>query len=216
MEMRAITLFFIFSIIALLGLSLSYAQFSETLYIGRPGEANIVTTGDINPGIRMWFGLGGRYAKIKPLFAYYDPPAKTISFSVENAYPSYGSQVVRQPHRMLCVAFVKNFGSVPVKVKSIDWDVPDYVEVRYWGGDIPEDMLNNITQAINESEGIPQDKKDLMISILEEQKNGMHEGLIILPGKWDALIFRWHFKENTPENASFTGNCTITFTQFNV
>jgi len=214
--MRAITFFFIFSIIALLGLSISYAQFSETLYIGRPGEENVVTTGDIDPGIRMWFGLGGKYAKIKPLFAYYDPPVQSINFSVENAYPGYGSSVVTKPHRMLCVVFVKNFGSVPVKVKSIDWDVPDYVEVRYWGGDIPEDMLNDIIQAINESEGIPQDKKEEMISILKGQKNGMHEGLIILPGMWDALIFRWYFKENTPEGASFTGNCTITFTQFNV
>ena len=216
--MRAITLFFIFSIIALLGLSLSYAQFSETLYIGRPGTpGNIVKTGDIDPGIRMWFGLGGRYAKIKPLFAYYDSPVQNISFWVENAYPGYGSSVVTKPHRMLCVVFVKNFGSVPVKVQSINWSVPDYVEVHYWGGDIPEDMLNDIIQAINEinESEIPQDKKELMISILN-QSNCMHEGHIILPGMWDALMFRWYFKENTPENASFTGTCTITFTQFNV
>ena len=223
--MRAITLFFIFSIIALLALSFSYAQFSETLRIGGPGTpGNTVTTGDIDPGIYMWFGLGGRYAKIKPLFAYYDPPVQSISFSVENAYPGYGSQVVMPPHRMMCVVFVKNDGSVPVKVQSIDWDVPDYVEVSYWGGDIPEDMLNDIIQAINESEGIPEDKKELMISMLN-QSNCMHEGRIILPYewdvpiflKWDALVFNWHFKEDAeiPENASFTGTCTITFTQFN-
>ena len=212
--MRAITLFFIFSIIALLGLSFSYAQFSETLYIGRPGEANVVTTGDIDPGIYMWQGLGGKYAKIKPLFAYYDPPVQSISFSVENAYPGYGNETAKQPHKMMCIVYVRNDGSVPVKVQSIDWDVPEYVEVHYWGGDIPEDMLNDIIQAINESE-VPQEKKELMISILKEKKNGMHVGLIIQPGEWDALIFRWYFKENTPERANFTGTCTITFTQFN-
>jgi len=213
------TAIFLVSIVALLGLSFSYAQFGETMYIGNPaaGAGNTVSTGDIDPSIFMWFGMGGRYTKIEPLFAYYDPPVQSISFSVDNAYPGYGSSTATQPHKMLCVAFVKNFGSVPVKVKSIDWDVPDYVQVYYWGGDIPEDVLNDTIQAINESEGIPQARKNEMISILVEQRNGMHVGHIILPGMVDPLIFNWHFKEDAeiPEEANFTGTCTVICTQFN-
>ena len=95
-----ITAIFFVSIVALLGLSFSYAQFGETLYIGNPvaGPTNTVSTGDIDPSIYCWLGKGGTYTTITPMLGFYDPPVQSITFSVDNAYPGYGSSTATILH----------------------------------------------------------------------------------------------------------------------
>jgi len=206
-EMRAITIFFIFSIIALLGLSFSYAQFSETLYIGKPGAGNIVSTGELDAGIWAWLGKGKTPAiTVTPSAKIYDPPVKTVEFKVDNAYPSA---------EILCMVWVRNTGTIPVKVENKTWNLPDYVSIAYeWGGDIPKDVAAEAKKIIRESD-LPPDIKDEMIYHIDKHMHGLHEGLVLDKGQSDVFIFKWHFNENTPENSSFTGNCTIKFTQFN-
>ena len=205
--MRAITIFFIFSIIALLGLSFSYAQFGETLYIGGPGAANIVSTGELDAGIWAWQGKGTTPAiTVTPPAKIYNPPKKTVEFEVNNAYPSA---------EILCMVWVKNTGTIPVKVENKTWNLPDYVSIAYeWGGDIPEEVADEAIEIIQESD-LPDDIKEEMIEHINKHKHGLHEGLVLDKGQSDMFIFKWHFNESTPENSSFTGSCTINFTQFN-
>ena len=205
--MRAITIFLIFSIVALLGLSFSYAQFSETLYIGRPGKANIVSTGELDAGIWAWLGKGITPAiTVTPSAEIYKPPVKTVEFEVNNAYPSA---------EIFCIVWVKNTGTIPAKVENKTWNLPDYVSIAYeWGGDIPEEVAAEAIEIIQESD-LPDEIKKQMIGHINKHKHGLHEGLVLDKGQSDVFIFKWHFNESTPENSSFTGSCTINFTQFN-
>ena len=154
-EMRAITIFFIFSIIALLGLSFSYAQFGETLYIGKPGAGNIVSTGELDAGIWAWLGKGKTPAiTVTPSSKVYKSPVKTVEFKVDNAYPSA---------EILCMVWVKNTGTIPAKVKNKTWNLPGYVSIVYeCGGDIPEDVAAEAIEIIQESD-LPDDIKEQMI-----------------------------------------------------
>ena len=206
--MRAITIFFIFSIVALLGLGFSYAQFSETLYIGKPGAANIVSTGELDAGIWAWHGKNITPAiTVTPSSKIYgyDNAVKTVEFEVNNAYPSA---------EIFCIVWVRNTGTIPAKVENITWNLPDYVSVDYWGGEIPEDVAAEAKEIIQESD-LPDDIKNEMIEHINNHTHGLHETLVLDKEENDALMFKWHFNESTPENSSFTGSCTIKFTQFN-
>ena len=205
----------IITILALSLTALSYAQFSQPLYIGSPAAGgNSVETGELDVGIYMWMGLGGTYAKVTPLLKIYSPPVYTTSFSISNAYPGYGSTTASQPNRMLAIVVVKNTGTIPAKVESIVWDVPPYVTVSSWGGDIPEEMIPELVNAINEAD-IPEDAKKELIDLIQGNKNCMHPGLVLLPGKKDVFIFNWKFEDGTPENTAFTGTATVIFKQVN-
>lgn len=207
--MRAITLFFIFSIVALLGISFSYAQFGETMHIGNPaaGAGNTVSTGELDAGIWAWLGKGITPAiTVTPTAKIYDPPEKTVEFEVDNAYPSA---------RTISMLWVRNTGTIPVKVEDKTWNLPDNVSIVYeCGGDIPEDVADEAIEIIQQSD-LPDDIKEEMVEHINEHMHGLHEGLVLDKGESDVFIFKWHFNEDTIENSSFTGSCTINFTQFN-
>jgi len=205
----------LFSFIFVSVLALSYAQFNEGLQIGSPASPNTVSTGDLDVGIWAWMGKSlSPYMTVEPSAKIwgYDNAVKTVEFEVNNAYPGA---------KTFCVVWIRNTGTIAAKVDKIEWNLPDYVDVTYYGGEIPGWLAEEVIEFVNElhdSGTIDDDTYKEMIKTIEMRKNStgcLHEGLVLDAGENDALIFYWTFKDNTPENTSFTGSCTIKFTQFN-
>ncbi|WP_456330600.1 hypothetical protein [Archaeoglobus sp.] len=226
--------FLIFSLLLASTLAFSYAQFNEDLYIGDPAHANTVTTGELDAGIWAWMGVSlYPYMTVEPIAKIwgYDNAVKTVEFEVNNAYP--GAKTFN-------LVWVRNTGTIAAKVESIKWDVNgepcdcepiwggfgevcdcDYMSIKYFGGEIPDWLAENVTEFVNElhENGTIDDATyNEMTETIEMRKSttgALHEGLVLDVGENDIMIFFWTFKDDTPENASFKGNCTIVFTQFN-
>ncbi len=198
-------------------LTFSYAQFNESLHIGNPAHPYTVSTGELDVGIWGWTGKPWHspYMTVEPIaknWGYYNA-TKTVEFTVSNAYPGA---------KTFCIVWIRNTGTIAAKVSKIEWNLPDYVSVTYFGGDLPEEVANDAKDFVNELyyNGIIIDNSTYneMIKTIEMRKSTtgcLHEGLVLDAGENDILVFFWEFKDNTPENASFTGSCTIEFTQFN-
>ena len=209
--------FLIFSFILASALAFSYAQFNESLYIGSPTSPSTVSTGELDVGIWSWMGKPyknySRYMKIEPLLEHwgYENAVKTVEFNVSNAYPGA---------KTFCLVWVRNTGTIAAKVSKVEWDLPDYVSVTYYGGEIPDWVAEDAKEFVNElyeNGKIDYDTYNEMIKTIDERVNSgcLHEGVVLDAEKNEILIFYWTFEDDTPENASFTGNCTIEFTQFN-
>ena len=122
--MRAITLFFIFSIITLLALSLSYAQFSETLRIGGPGTpGNTVSTGELDAGFSACScsdsdgdGIHDGEVACELIDNDGDGDSELAVITIANAYPCYEAT---------CNLTIEDTGSIPLHIKSVNIDNPD-------------------------------------------------------------------------------------------
>ncbi len=215
-------------------LTFSYAQFNESLYIGNPAHPSAVSTGELDVGIWAWMGVSlSPYMTVKPFAKIwgYHHPVKTVEFEVNNAYPGA---------KTCSLVWIRNTGTIAAKVSKIEWKVNGetcncepiwlglgkvcdckYVKIKYYGGEIPEWLAENVTKFVKELHDngtIDDDTYKEMIKTINERVNStgcLHEGLVLDAGKNDILIFFWTFKDDTPENANFTGSCTIDFTQFN-
>ena len=210
------TLYFLFSFLALAAImTYSYASFSETLYVGNPYSPSTVHTGELDVGIWAWMGKNMTpYMSVSPPAKIwgYEGAVKTVEFRVENAYPGA---------RAFCVVWVRNTGSIAAKVSEVKWELPDYVEVTYYGGSLPDWVVEEVESFVNElhERGVIDDATyNVMMDTLSKRASSgcLHEGLILDAGENDIMVFFWTFTDETPELTSFTGSCTIEFTQFNV
>ena len=190
-------------------LAFSYAQFNERLYIGSPFSPNTVSTGELDVGIWCWMGKvwivpfeeAAPYMSIDPAVKFwgYDNAVKTVEFEVNNAYP--GAYVYG-------FLWIRNTGTIAANVSDITWDLPDYVSVHYWGGEIPDWLAENLTELVEElyeSGEIDEFYYNEMIKTINERVNSgcLHEGLTLDAGKNDINIVTGHsktFKDDTQFN----------------
>jgi len=193
--------------------SLAVAQWTETLLIDENVE-----TGELKVGFR-WYGSWefSPYVTLTPRLKYWHPPGVTShTFTLTDVYPSYGSDGLTQ---LFWVAYaIRNEGTMPAKVESIQIEAPDWIEVWTLGCNVPEEIKEELRPQIQNDPNLTAEEKQGLIEVLDED---VEPGDILHPGPWwksntwGFLVVRLHILENAPENGYGTVTVTLTFKQWN-
>lgn len=193
-----------------------FAYWNETLTI--EGEAE---TGELDVVFVTYTGFEtSPYVSLQPtrLLKVFWGGEKSHTWDLTGVYPSFGSGGLFSQHCFFMFYSMRNVGTIPAKVQSLDIDHPDWIQVETWGCSIPQEYKDELIAHIEASEDLTNEQKQGMI---ESLVSDIEVGDILMPGPWwKGNTYGWlgielHILESASEFTTDTITITPVFTQFN-